>query len=198
LTEKVLIVDDEEDVLQSTEMLVNLLHYEAIAVRDPGRVIEIAEAQHPGVILQDLKMRDLNVAGLMASLRSNPKTADIPVIFFSANTDLPAIAAKLDAWGFLPKPFTERELAQVLDRAMHGKQNPAMGDAREVVKRELRQMFHDYWNLIAGLNNYAEVLRQSPTLGPLEKKAVAGIDDIILKVESKTDRMRSYLGMLFG
>lgn len=194
--EKVLIVDDEEDVLKSTEMLVELLGYDAIPLSDPGRVIEVAEQEQPGIILQDLKMKDLNLAGLVASLRSNPNTADIPIVFFSASSDLADIAAKYDAWGYLSKPFGEKELAQVLDDTLHHGSGKTRIPAAETAKKELRAVFHDYWNLISALNNYVEVLERSDRLGPKDRAAVSGLEELVLKLESKTDRLRSYLTRL--
>jgi FixJ family two-component response regulator len=195
--EKVLIVDDEEDVLKSTEMLVDLLGYEAIPLMDPGRVIEVAEREHPGMILQDLKMKDLNLAGLVASLRSNPITAEIPLVFFSANADLANIAAKYDAWGYLAKPFAEKELAQVLDQTMHHG-DPKGQTTQEAVRRDLRAAFHDYWNLLAALSTYVNVLERSETVSVKDRAVIAGLGDLLLKVESKTDRLRSYLTRLVG
>lgn len=190
--EKVLIVDDEEDVLKSTEMLVSLLGYDAIPLMDPARVIDVAEREKPGMILQDLKMKDLNLAGLVASLRSNPATADIPLVFFSASSELAQIAAKYDAWGYLAKPFGEKELAQVLDKTLHPGQ-PGRVTTQDAARKDLRAVFHDYWNLLSALNNYVQFLTVSDKIGAKEREAVLGLQELILKLESKTDRLRAYL-----
>src|SRR5687768_3674810 len=114
---KVLIVDDEPDVLESTAGLVESLGYEAIRVSNASEIMDTIEKTKPGVLLQDLKMPGLNVSGLVASLRTNPATAEIPIVFFSANSDLPGTAARLDAWGYLSKPFAKQDLARLLREA---------------------------------------------------------------------------------
>lgn len=190
--QKILIVDDDEDILRSTEMLVQVLGYEPLTTMDPGQVPEIAAKQQPALILQDLKMKGMNLAGLVASLRSNPATAEIPFVFFSASGDVAHMAAKHDAWGYLPKPFTEKELAQVLSQALKAPRarNP------EAVRRDMESVFHDYWNVIAALNGYLQVLRRSTSLGALDRRAIDGLEESMLKLESKTDRLHSVLGAI--
>src|SRR5688572_29133095 len=81
----VLVVDDDADVLTSTAMLIDRLGYSTIQLQSADQVPEVAQRERPGLILQDLKMPGLSVAGLVASLRSNPATAEIPLVFFSAS-----------------------------------------------------------------------------------------------------------------
>jgi CheY-like chemotaxis protein len=189
---KVLIVDDEDDVLESTKMLVSMLGYEAIAVQDPGEVLEVAQREKPGVILQDLRMKGLNLAGFVASLRSNPATAEIPLVFFSASGELAHTASKYDAWGYLSKPFTGKELEQVLAKVLGG---PAgtVPEAAAARKRDVNAIFHDYWNLLSALASYTQVLSKRPDLGEEERKILASLDEVIVKLESKTDHLRNYM-----
>lgn len=191
----VLVVDDEESVLRSMEAELRALGHNPIAVSDPGQVLDVAEREHPGVLLQDLRMKGLNLAGLVASLRSNPKTADIPIVFFSASPDIATVAARYDAWGYLRKPFSEAELVQVLERALGARFTPAEKKAatREPVQRDIRSMFHDYWNLLSALNSYMQALSRSPGLGPADQQIVQGLESALVKLESKTDRLQSLL-----
>jgi CheY-like chemotaxis protein len=193
---KVLIVDDEPDVLESTGMLVQALGYEAIQVSDPGEILETIEREKPGLVLQDLKMPGLNVAGLVAALRLNPRTAEVPLVFFSAGTDLATTSARYDAWGYLAKPFGKAELSRLLNQVLGA---PAAGPKKPVgadVHREVRAIFHDYWNLIAALSNYILVLDETAGLPPEAQKSVKGLDELLMKLESKTDRLSTYIRAL--
>lgn len=184
---KVLIVDDEADVLQSTAMVVESLGYEAVQISDPAEILATVGSAHPDVILQDLRMPGLNLAGLVASLRSDPATATVPLVFFSANADVGATAARYDAWGYLAKPFTAQELANVLEKV-----TGALPTPRREPEREVRLAFHEYWNLLAALANYGAVLDRMEGLPPQARLAISGLHDTILKLEAKTDRLRSY------
>lgn len=189
---KVLIVDDEPDVLDSTALLVQALGYQPLRVSDPADILPTVERERPGLILQDLKMPGLNVAGLVAALRLNPRTADVPLIFFSAGSDLPTTSARYDAWGYLAKPFGKQELARLLQQVL-GAPDVAGNAAGRDPSKEVRAIFHDYWNLLAALSNYILVLDETAGLPPEAQKSVKGLDELILKLESKTDRLNTYI-----
>jgi CheY-like chemotaxis protein len=189
---KVLIADDEPDVLESTAMLVESMGYHVSTVQDPNEVLETIERERPGLVLQDLRMGGLNVAALMATLRSNPDTADIPVVFFSANADLPMLAARYDAWGYLAKPFGQEELQRLLGQVL-GPSDAKTSRPIPEVRREVRATFHDYWNLLAALSNYIQILDKAKVNDTEAQRAVRGLDELVLKLESKTDRLRAYI-----
>lgn len=183
----VVIVDDEPDVLESTAMVVEALGYRAVRVREPAEILEIVSKEQPAVLLQDLRMPGLTVAGLVASLRSHPATATVPLVFFSANNDVAATAARYDAWGYLNKPFTAAELANLLRRIAGLPSSLATTKDRQ---RDVRNVFHDYWNLLAAMANYTTILQHVKGLPIEAQAAVKGLDQLLLKLESKTDRLR--------
>lgn len=193
---KVLIVDDEPDVLESTGLLIQALGYEALQVSDPGEILETVEREQPGLILQDLKMPGLNVAGLVAALRLNPKTAEVPLVFFSAGSDLATTSARYDAWGFLAKPFGKQELTRLLNQVLGASPSAHPSASGRDMQREVRTVFHDYWNLLAALSNYILVLDETPGMPAEAQKSVKGLDELIMKLESKTDRLSTYIRTL--
>jgi len=193
---KVLIVDDEPDVLQSTGMLVEALGYTALTVSDPAEILAAVEREKPGLILQDLRMPGLNVSGLVAALRLNPQTAEIPLVFFSAGSDLPTTSARYDASGYLSKPFARQALAHLLTQVLGADSGATAAPARRDMQREVTTIFHDYWNLLAALSNYILVLDESKGLPPDAAKSVKGLDELIMKLESKTDRLSTYIRSL--
>jgi CheY-like chemotaxis protein len=188
---KVLIVDDEPDVLESTALLVEALGYQAIRLADPTQVLPTVESERPGVILQDLKMPGLNVAGLVAALRLNPRTAEVPIVFFSAGGDLAMTAARLDAWGYLPKPFGKEELARMLAQVLGPPQDvpPMTRTPGPALEREVRGVLRDYWNALAALNNGLLALGRVAPPTPDTQAPLAAMGDLLLKLESKTDRL---------
>ncbi|MHB1261128.1 MAG: response regulator [Thermoplasmatota archaeon] len=196
MSPKVLIVDDEPDVLESTGLLVQALGYDALQVSDPGAILETVEREQPGIILQDLKMPGLNVAGLVAALRLNPRTAEVPLVFFSAGSDLATTAARYDAWGYLAKPFGKQELSRLLNQVLGAPATAPKGAPGRDMQREVKAVFHDYWNLLAALSNYILVLGETDGLPPEARKSVKGLDELILKLESKTDRLSTYIRAL--
>lgn len=116
--QKVLIVDDEDHILRSTQMLLNVLGYDAVTLKDPLQIVQVAEREQPDLILQDLRMPHIDVPGIVRDLRKNPATADIPFAFFSASPGLGQTAQDNDVENFLQKPFREPELLRLLGRTM--------------------------------------------------------------------------------
>lgn len=113
---KILLVDDEADILRSTQMLLEVLGYECAYTHDPDQVASLARKENPDLILHDLRMPGADVEATMRALRADPATARIPVAFFSASPNLSDQAAELDAAGFLTKPFRVDELRALLER----------------------------------------------------------------------------------
>lgn len=196
MTPTVLIVDDEPDVLESTAGLVESLGYRVVRLSEAAGILDAIEREKPSVLLQDLKMPGLNVSGLVAALRSSPSTADIPIVFFSANVDVSGTAARLDAWGYLSKPFAKEDLARLLREAVGGP-SPAKALPANALRREVRAVFHDFWNLMSALNNYVVLIDESDDVPKGLRRTVRGLDDVVLQLESKTDRLQSYvLGLI--
>lgn len=198
MPEKVLVVDDDEDMLQSTQLVLEDLGYEVVTVADAVDVPEIAMRERPDLILQDLKMDDLNLSGLIASLRTDPATAEIPIVFFSGQSDLARKARRHGVWGWLSKPFTEHELKTVLERAI-GKTPSAPADGGRVaeVRKEIRAVLHEHKSTAAALGNYLRLL-QKQELTDEQNRLVEGMESALMKLESKTQRLRSYLLAVFG
>lgn len=67
--------------------------------------LKSAKASHPDLVTTDVMMPKMDGLELIERLRSDPKTAAIPILVVSSNSDLVTGA---DAR--LPKPFTRREL----------------------------------------------------------------------------------------
>jgi len=78
--------------------------------------LEKAAALHPGVILLDLHLPDGSGMELLALLKADPRTRNIPVIITSVE-ERRAEALKLGALGYLVKPFSQQELRAELARA---------------------------------------------------------------------------------
>jgi two-component system alkaline phosphatase synthesis response regulator PhoP len=81
---KVLVVDDETDFVQLTEY--NLLRqgFEVFTAFNGVEALHQARRILPDVILLDLMLPDIDGASVCEILRSQPSTADVPVIVVSA------------------------------------------------------------------------------------------------------------------
>lgn len=109
---KILIVDD---VMSNVLLLKVLLTNEkfAIATASNGRQgLEQVEKENPDLVLLDVMMPDMSGFEVAQHLKSNPNTADIPIIFLTALNSTADIVKgfQVGANDFISKPFNKEEL----------------------------------------------------------------------------------------
>ena len=109
---KILIVDD---VMSNVLLLKVLLTNEkfAIATASNGRqALEQVEKENPDLVLLDVMMPDMSGFEVAQHLKSNPNTADIPIIFLTALNSTADIVKgfQVGANDFICKPFNNEEL----------------------------------------------------------------------------------------
>lgn len=109
---KILIVDD---VMSNVLLLKVLLTNEkfAIATASNGRqALEQVEKENPDLVLLDVMMPDMSGFEVAQRLKSNPNTADIPIIFLTALNSTADIVKgfQVGANDFISKPFNKEEL----------------------------------------------------------------------------------------
>ncbi|WP_134090962.1 PleD family two-component system response regulator [Olivibacter sp. XZL3] len=107
---KILILDDDEDILYFCSVVFEGLNFEVISSPHSKDIIEQVEQCQPNIILIDNWIPGLGGVKATQTLKSNPALNDIPVILFSANSNLPALAEEAGADSYLKKPFDLDEL----------------------------------------------------------------------------------------
>ena len=132
---RVLLADDNADMREYVgRLLGERWHVEAVA--DGAAALAAARARRPDVVVADVMMPGLDGFELMASLRSDPATRDVPVILLSARAGeeatLSGIAAGAD--DYLVKPFTARDLMARVDAQLMRAQN------RESIRGRMKQI----------------------------------------------------------
>ena len=105
---RVLIVDDEPDVRLIAQLsLANVGGMDVIEASGGPEAIRLATEHVPEVILLDVSMPGMDGPATLAALRTDPRTAAIPVIFVTAHamrSEIDELRA-LGARGVLTKPF---------------------------------------------------------------------------------------------
>jgi CheY-like chemotaxis protein len=110
----VLVVEDDESV---SSLLVALLEdrgYSAVPALDGKSALELARRHEPHLITLDLALPGTDGHDVLASLKADPRTRDIPIVVISAFTQiLPAGDRKKLAY-LLGKPFDVSEVLEVV------------------------------------------------------------------------------------
>ena len=112
LMDKILIVDDNSDILWVVETVLKRYGFEVMALPRGEEVIPKAKTFCPQLILLDVFLSGIDGIEVCNKLKANPVTKDIPVIMFSAHTNFPDIKKFCQADDFIAKPFDVNELVR--------------------------------------------------------------------------------------
>jgi DNA-binding response OmpR family regulator len=133
MTERILIIEDEEKIARFIEL--ELLHegYEVVKCGDGRTGLEMAESGGFSLVLLDIMLPELNGMEVLRRLR---RTSDVPVIMLTARDAVMDKVAGLDmgADDYITKPFAIEELLARIRLALrrsshHGQENaPAAPD----------------------------------------------------------------------
>ena len=102
---KILIVDDDEDILVLMQTMLSLYQYEVSAISNWENIDNSISGFAPDLILLDISLGDADGRDICKRLKKELPTENIPVILFSANTELGKNYAESYARAFIPKPF---------------------------------------------------------------------------------------------
>jgi len=84
---KILICDDEQEILDITRLILEDSGYEVLAIIDSGSVGALIEKEKPDVLLIDLWMPGLSGDQVVRELRKNEEIKDLPIVVISASKD---------------------------------------------------------------------------------------------------------------
>lgn len=112
----VLVVDDHRMVLLSTRLILSSSGFRVVLCDRGDQVLASALRERPDVILLDIMMPGVDGWETLAQLKGNPKTADIPVVVFTAREHLRGqrLARELGAVGYVQKPYEADRLCALL------------------------------------------------------------------------------------
>lgn len=112
---KILIADDDPGILDAIEAMLSFKGYDVVTTLDGDSVLEITD-DLPDLFLLDIWMPGLSGIEICKALKTNPKTANIPVILISASLNIGKAAAEANADNFIAKPFEMRELTGKIEQ----------------------------------------------------------------------------------
>lgn len=121
---KLLIVDDDPQILEFLEETLKPWGFEVDLLSDPKKFWEILEESHPDLLILDIEMPDYNGIELCQVVRSDPDWSDLPILFLSTHTDPQTIERvfTVGADDYIHKPIVCAELiARVSNRLQRTK-----------------------------------------------------------------------------
>ncbi len=117
---KVLIVDDEADVVRLLQFRFDKEGFETITATDGQAALSTVEAESPDLVLLDIMMPLMDGMEVLRQIRSRRRTSKIPVIMLTAKTASITVDEARQLWvsDFIMKPFDPEVLVRKARKAL--------------------------------------------------------------------------------
>ena len=114
----IFVVDDDQAVRLSTEMLIRSMGLRVESFDSAAEFLEDFDPQQPGCVILDIRMPGMS--GLELQEHLNEMKASIPIVFVTGHGDVPMAvkAMKAGAVDFIQKPFRDQELIDRVHSAL--------------------------------------------------------------------------------
>ncbi|OGW12974.1 MAG: DNA-binding response regulator [Nitrospinae bacterium RIFCSPLOWO2_12_39_16] len=129
MNSKILIVDDEEDILTLLEYNLEKAGFKVISADDGPEAIELAKKEKPALIILDIMLPSMEGTEVCKAIKRDDATSHIPIIMLTAKGEEVdrIVGLELGADDYITKPFSPRELVlrvkAVLKRGHGGEEN---------------------------------------------------------------------------
>ncbi len=113
---RILIYDDDIEILFLCNAILGDKDYHVKTLSECGNILEDVSEFKPDLILMDLWIPVIGGEKAITILKENKATYDIPVLLFSANSDISEICEKIKANGYIEKPFDISVLKNTIEK----------------------------------------------------------------------------------
>jgi len=190
---KIMIVEDNTTVAEDCRDCLESLGYGITSIVASGEeAVEKAEALQPDAVIMDIRLRG-KMDGIEAAEQIYSRF-DIPVVFLSAYSDRELLdrAKRVGSFGYLIKPFEERELCAMLEMALYKAKTEKERRQMEARLRQAHKM--EAVGTIAGgiahqFNNALYVITGNVDLLEMHFPDNAQVADYAKEIKASTHRM---------
>jgi DNA-binding NtrC family response regulator len=176
-TRRVLVVDDEPDMVENCSRILRRAGYQCLTATDPHRALALVDSERPDLLLTDLKMPGMD--GMEVLRRAHAVDPALPVILITAFASIEsAVAAIKDgAFDYLPKNFSIDQLRVAVERGLRQRD-------LQLENRNLREQ-------LQGTLGFENIIGRSPAMTKvfeLVRKAARSDANILVVGESGTGK----------
>ena len=186
----VLVVDDQQANVRMVGALLARSGCQVLTALGGQEGLEQARAHRPDVVLLDMRMPGMDGFEVMAQLRAQPETRDLPVIFLTADDDRENLvrAFSSGAVDYVTKPFVAEELlARVRTHVDLNKSRDALRRFAQEKQQMAELVAHDLRNYFANIVFAADLVG-----GSARKAGDGALERLAESIRSSADS-----GMLF-
>jgi len=116
--QKILVVDDDKDLLEMVEMILSRLGYQITTLAKGSVFLNAVESIRPDIILLDIFLGDADGRSLCYQMKLQPAYENIPVILYSAGQIPHSTIEHSKADEFITKPFNIKQLMEKIKKLL--------------------------------------------------------------------------------
>jgi DNA-binding response OmpR family regulator len=113
MSKKIMVVDDEPDILNTVCQMLEMSGYEVIRASDGKECLKKLDESNitPDLIVLDIMMPELSGWDIAARIKENPEWRSIPIVFLTAKGDTMSIGmGGMASEDYIVKPFDVKDL----------------------------------------------------------------------------------------
>ena len=193
----ILVVEDVPNLLQLLEVTLRFKGYPVVGARNGREALEYIEKERPALVITDILMPEVDGYSLAYTLRNDPKTSQIPIIFISATYITPedkSFALKLGAVRFIEKPIdTEDFLLTVAE---------ILTDGIAALPRPMEEVtfYQGYRERLENKLHYkkTQIQRTERLLNTLPEEQKPAFQELLKQSIAEKDRIKEELDRLYS
>jgi CheY-like chemotaxis protein len=193
----ILVVEDNPNVLELLEITLRFKGYPVITAQNGQEALEKIAQERPAIVITDILMPKMDGYALAHSLRKNPLTGQIPVVFISATyvtQEDKQFALSLGAVRFIEKPIdTEDFLLNVAEILTQGLTTPIAGPLEE------EQFYDGYRKRLEYKLRHknTQIARTERLLQSLPEEQKPAFEALLVNAVNDRDEIQSELNQLY-
>ena len=115
MAKKILVIDDDPDVMDLVQTALSSAGYEVHAAYDGKQGVEKIKKQRPDLLIMDLTMPIMDGWAVLIALKKDPNYTAIPVMIITSSKEIQNIekAKKLGVQSYLVKPFDPQKMIKI-------------------------------------------------------------------------------------
>ncbi len=194
----ILIVDDNIQNIQLAVTFLKQYRFEILIANSGAEALAATEKTIPDLILLDVMMPKMNGFEVCQRLKSNPKTAHIPIIFLTAKREIEDVVRGFQSGGvdYITKPFHQEELIARVSTHIELKQsrdtivqqNRELARLNEEKNSILQISAHDLKNPLQGIYGLVSILEMQ-----YENLDASDVSDLIRSIKTATETANSII-----
>lgn len=115
---KILVVDDEPEILKTLKRILSRKGYEAITFENPMKALDYLKTEQVHLILTDLKMPEMDGVQFLLKIKQSYPTLPVILLTAYASIETAVTAIQQGAFDYIRKPFEIKKIYELVEKAL--------------------------------------------------------------------------------